>query len=98
MNNAYQIRASYTGRAEKCGRRRAKTEKTSPAWLVTLCRIILWFTRDDVTEMIRAVAGLCAVGAFVFAAGAIAAGSVPFASGAAVCAVFGLIAFELTGE
>lgn len=96
MNNAYQIKSSLSDRAEKYGYRRVTAEKTAPAWLVTLCRIILWFTRDEVRGAVRAFLAIAAVSTLAIVAGAIECGAVPFLHGTVICAVLGAAALIAT--
>ena len=99
MNNVGDMRGTY-GRREAAGYRAGRSGKaeTAPAWLVMICRAILWLMRDDVKDMIRTLFAICAVMALAVVAGAMDFGAIPFAHGAVICIALGAAALFATRD
>ena len=77
---------------------RTAARRRAPAWLVTICRIILWITSEPVADMLRAVVALSAVALMALVAGAMDFGAMPMTYGIVICAALVGIALHATNE
>ena len=100
MNNVGEMNSAYRRReTNRYGTGRGvKAEAQSPAWLVLICRAILWLLRDDVKDIARTLFAIAAVMLLIVVAGAMDFGAVPFAQGAVICVSLGAAAMLATRD
>lgn len=101
MNNTYGMDRQYINRSVRgysMGGRREMTARRAPAWLVAVCRFILWLCSEEVRENIAAAAAICFVALIAVVAGAMSFGAVPLFRGVIICAALGILALFSTRD
>ena len=86
-----------TQRIDMVNDRAVTARTTPPAWLVAVCRFILWLTKESVRETVIASCAVICVGFIAILAGGMSFGVVPLGTGVIICAALSGIAFLLTG-
>lgn len=96
MNNASGLYRNY--REGYSTRRIRSTQKAAPAWLVMICRLILWLAKEEVRGVLCAMLAIGAVGVLAIVAGAMGCGAVPLAQGVIICVSLGAMALFATRD
>lgn len=95
MNNAGELNKSYE---RVYGTHRTGYVRRSPAWLVMICRVILWMSREEIQGALRAMVAIGAVAVLAIVAGAMGCSAVPLANGIVICTALGVMALFVTRD
>ena len=61
--------------------------RMAPAWIVAICRFLVWLTSEETINNVKVIAAVGSVAITILVAGAMESGAVTLVKGTVICAV-----------